>query len=95
MAVAVSSVVVAIFDVKYNFHLQVRVLPPSFHVLSGNIRHLIIACPTHLKGPPGENKVLGWPRTQPCSIGGSLRIMLPFQIQASSSSGSLFSTILA
>jgi len=47
------------------------------------------------KGPPGENKVLGWPRTQPCSIGGSLRIISPFQIQASSSSGSLFSTILA
>jgi hypothetical protein len=26
MAVAVSSVVVAIFDVKYNFHLQVRIV---------------------------------------------------------------------
>ena len=54
MAIAVSSIVVAIFDVKYNFHLQVRVLParPFF-------RHqrIVSACPTHLKRPPGKDEL--------------------------------------
>jgi hypothetical protein len=54
MAIAVSSIVVAIFDVKYNFHLQVRVLPPR---LFPRHRRIVSARPTHLKRPPGTNKL--------------------------------------
>lgn len=54
MAIAVSSIVVAIFDVKYNFHLQVRVLPPRLFLRH---RRIVSACPTHLKRPPGTNKL--------------------------------------
>jgi hypothetical protein len=54
MAIAVSSVTVAIFDVKYNFHLQVRILP-SRSILQHR-RLVVSARTTPLKRPPGRDK---------------------------------------